>query len=142
MTYTFITTGKLLASSLVISFAFSTTAMAQVKSTSTAPQTEVENAQQNATSYGSTRSNKKMIAAPAGEMPDVGEAAKPANLDNKDREKRNSRWRESRSIAARAGCVTVDGAVDANCDGVDDAEAAKIDDRRRPRRPQPRQQRR
>ena len=73
MTHTFITTGKLLASSLVIAMAFSSTAMAQAKSSTTTPQTDVNNAQPNAISYGSTRSNTKQIATPTGETPDVGD---------------------------------------------------------------------
>ena len=73
MTHRFITTGKLLASSLIISLAFSSTAMAQAKSTSTAP--EVTDAIKPANTYGATRSNRSSnIAAPSGETPDVGDA--------------------------------------------------------------------
>ena len=71
MKRTLITNGKLLASSLVIAMAFSSTAMAQAKSTSTTPQTDVDNVQPNAISYGSTRSNQSMpnIVAPAANIP-------------------------------------------------------------------------
>ena len=116
MTHTFITTGKLLASSLVIAMAFSSTAMAQAKSSTTTPQTDVNNAQPNAISYGSTRSNtRESIAAPTGETPDVGDTIKPANTYGVTRSNRSA------TIAAPTGCVTVDGAKDANCDCVDDA---------------------
>jgi len=73
MNRTLITIGKLLASSLIIVLAFSSTAMAQAKSTSTTPQVDVENAQPNAISYGSTRSNKQTptIKAPTGETEGV-----------------------------------------------------------------------
>jgi len=81
MTHTFITTGKLLASSLVIAMAFSSTAMAQAKSSTTTPQTDVDNAQPNAISYGSTRSNTKSIAAPTGETPDVSDVTERANIN-------------------------------------------------------------
>jgi len=47
--------------------------------------------------------------------------------------------KQSKPAALR--CVTVSGAKDANCDGVDDAAPAKIDRSKRVR-PQPRQQRR
>ena len=115
MKRTLITTGKVLASSLVITMAFSTTAMAQAKSTSTAPQTDVEKAQPNAISYGSTRSNKKThIMAPSGETTDVGNALPNAISYGSTRSNKPS------PIAAPAGCVTEAGAKDVNCDGVDD----------------------
>ena len=123
MKRTLITTGKLLASSLVITMAFSSTAMAQAKSTSTTPQVDVDNAQPNAISYGSTRSNTRgIIASPAGETPDVVDAIK----EQRDPSYGHTRSNRSSAIAAPAGCVTVDGAVDANCDGVDDAAQAAV----------------
>ena len=72
MAYTFFTAGKLIASSFVITLAFSSTAMVQAKS-STQTQADVNASQPNATSYGSTRSNKLQagIIAPSGETRDV-----------------------------------------------------------------------
>ena len=107
MTHTFITTGKLLASSLIIAMAFSSTAMAQVKSSSTTPQTDVDTSQPNAISYGSTRSNTKGIAAPSDETPDVGDGIINGVQPEID---------SLRSIVAPAGCVTEAGAKDVNCD--------------------------
>ena len=147
MKRTLITNGKLLASSLVISMAFSSTAMAQAKSTSTTPQVDVDNAQPNAISYGSTRDNKKHIAAPTGETPDVGDVTERANINTSRSNKLSSgiivapsgettdvgdtikpantygatRPNPNTAIAAPAGCVTEAGAKDVNCDGVDDA---------------------
>ena len=149
MTHTFITTGKLLASSLVIAMAFSSTAMAQAKSSTTTPQTDVNNAQPNAISYGSTRSNTKSIAAPTGETPDVGDvlpnaisygstrsntknAAPAGNTGTAENGTTRANINTSRSnrktnapIAAPIGCVTEAGAKDANCDGVDDAAQSR-----------------
>ena len=144
MKRTLITTGKLLASSLVLTMAFSSTAMAQAKSTSTTPQADLDESQQisktskvkgknklrgnssgvnpdvgdvtERANINTSRSNKKAgIAAPSGETPDVGDAIKPANSYGGTRSNRGT------SGAAPAGCVTEAGAVDSNCDGVDDA---------------------
>lgn len=143
MTHRFITTGKLLASSLIISLAFSSTAMAQAKSTSMAP--EVTDAIKPANTYGATRSNRSSnIAAPSGETPDVGDVTERANI-NTSRSNRLSSGIAApsgetpdvgdgringvqpeidslRSIVAPAGCVTEAGAKDVNCDGLDDAQ--------------------
>ena len=117
MTHTFITTGKLLASSLVIAMAFSSTAMAQAKSSTTTPQTDVNNAQPNAISYGSTRSNTRQISAPTGETPDVGDVLPNAISYGSTRSNTKN--------TAPIGCVTEAGAKDANCDGVDDAAQSR-----------------
>lgn len=140
MKRTIITMGTLLASSLIIATAFSSTAMAQAKSTSTTSQVDVENAQPNAISYGSTRSNKEMagIKAPAGKTSDVGEVLARADTYGQTRSNRTA------GIIGPAGCVTVDGAKDMNCDGVDDAKQKATNFERRDirKRPEPRQQRR
>ena len=96
MTHRFITTGKLLASSLIIAMAFSSTAIAQVKSSSTTPQTDVDTSQPNAISYGSTRSNTRGIAAPSDETPDVGDVTERANINT-------SRSNRKNTIAAPSG---------------------------------------
>jgi len=93
----------------------------------------------------STRPEKQQLlqSIPAGE-PQVG-TGQPQTRDgnllpliilgNKASQKANN--------PASTGCVTVDGAVDANCDGVDDAKPQQIDDKEPPVYfPAPRQQRR
>ena len=125
MKRTIITTGTLLASSLIIAMAFSSTAMAQAKSTSSTPQVDVEDAVPNAISYGSTRSNVEMagIAAPAGETSDVGDIIDRANINTS-----RSNRKTNAPISRPAGCVTVDSAKDMNCNGVDDVkETAAVD---------------
>ena len=71
-----------------------------------------------AISYGSTRSNKDMpnIAAPSGGTPDLGDVTERADTYGSTRSNRGS----GSGITAPRECVTVDGAVDANCDGVAD----------------------
>ena len=94
---TFISAGKLFACSLIVCAAFSSTAFAQDKSATSSP-TELEDVQKKAISDGSAH-NKK----------DVSSIQKAAPI----------------ALAAPSvGCVTVDGAADANCDGVDDASLA------------------
>ena len=155
MTHTFITTGKLLASSLVIAMAFSSTAMAQAKNSTSTQQTDVDTSQPNATSDKGRGRVYAAVAtagvAPARETPDVGDvlpnaisygstrsntkntgAAAPADVtpDIGDAIKPansygNTRSNRSAGIAAPIGCVTEAGAKDANCDGVDDAAQSR-----------------
>ena len=120
MKRTLITNGKLLASSLVISMAFSSTAMAQAKSTSTTPQADLDESQQKK-KISKVKEKDKLRGhvirsnRSSGVTPDVGDAIKPANSYGSTRSNRGT------SGAAPAGCVTEAGAVDSNCDGVDDA---------------------
>ena len=78
MTHTFITTGKLLASSLLIAMAFSSTAMAQVKSSTSTPQADVGDTIKPANTYGATRSNRSSaIAAPFAATQAAKEGVRP-----------------------------------------------------------------
>ena len=93
--------------------AFSSTAMAQAKSSTTTPQTDVNNAQPNAISYGSTRSNTKNTG-----IAENGTTRANINTSRSNR-------KTNAPIAAPIGCVTEAGAKDANCDGVDDAAQSR-----------------
>ena len=98
MTHTLITTGKLLASSLIIAMAFSSTAMAQAKSSTSTPQADVGDTIKPANTYGQTRSNRSQgIAAPSGETPDVVGVTERANINTSRSNKLNN------TIAAPTG---------------------------------------
>ena len=101
MTHTFITTGKLLASSLIIAMTFSSTAMAQVKSSTSTPQADVGDTIKPANTYGQTRSNRSSnIAAPSDETPDVGDVTERANINTSRSNRKTS------GIAAPSGETT------------------------------------
>ena len=152
MTHTFITTGKLLASSLVIAMAFSSTAMAQAKNSTSTQQTDVDTSQPNATSDKGHGRVYAAVAtagvAPARETPDVGDVTERANINTSRSNRKSSgiaapsgettdvgdalpnaisygSTRSNTKNTAPIGCVTEAGAKDANCDGVDDAAQSR-----------------
>lgn len=116
MKRTMITTGTLLTSSLVMAMAFSSTAMAQAKNTSTTPQVDVENAQPNAISYGSTRSNKQIpsIKSPAGAITE--KAIEKSNADGLPYKLGRLHLNMKTIAVEQEACVTVDETLASDCE--------------------------
>jgi len=80
--------------------------------------------------------------SPSGESPDAGNATQ-RSMDVKPLQLMGNEAPAKATIPNSTGCAMVDGAVDANCDGVDDAKQAATNfERERSKPPKPRQQRR